>query len=101
MKTERETLLRIESLSEPRHLFIMPPWANPAVIDRLIQGGYLTCLHHQRNQSGEILLLMGLQITEKGERLIHPLADWRQLAWKGSLAGASFTAMSLVILYLG
>jgi hypothetical protein len=44
---------------------------------------------------------MGLELTSKGERMLRPAVDWRQLAWRGSLAGASFACMSVAILYLG
>ena len=101
MKKECDALRRIEALPEPRHLFVLPNWVDPAILDRMIKQGYLTCVHHQRDDKGAIHLVMGLQLTAKGDRLIHPRIDWQQLAWKGSLAGASFAVMSLVILYLG
>jgi hypothetical protein len=101
MKKEADMLRRIEALPEPRHLFILPDWVDHDVLHRLIEQGYLTCLHHQRDDKGAIHLVMCLQLTAKGERLIHPLIDWRQLAFKGSLAGASFAVMSLLILYWG
>jgi len=101
MKTERETLRIIEALPHPRHLFIIPDWADPVVLDRLIDQGYLTCAHHQRDDSGVILVAMGLQLTEKGNRLIHPEKRWKEIVWKGSLAGASFALISVLILYLG
>lgn len=101
MKNDRETLLRIEALSEPRHLFVLPFWVNPTILDQLIRDQYLTCLHCQRDDKGVIHLAMGLQLTDKGNRLLHPRLDWRGLALKSSLAGASFAAMSLLILYLG
>lgn len=101
MTKERETLLRIETLPEPRHLFILPKWADAATVDSLIHDGYLECQYEQRAETGELLVAMGLHITPKGQRLIHPEANLRQLFVKGSLAGASFVAMSLLILYLG
>lgn len=99
MNKERATLRRIEELNAPRHLFILPSWAEPAVIDRLIQGGCLTFSHLQRSQ-GVINLIMGLELTSKGSRLIRPTFDWRNLMLRGSLAGASLTAISVAILYL-
>ena len=101
MKKELETLRRIEALPEPRHLFILPDWADSATLDRLIQEGCLTCLHHQRDAKGAIYLAMGMELTPKGERLIQPRISWRQLALRGSLAGASFMVMSVLILYWG
>ena len=101
MKKESETLRQIEALREPRHLFVLPAWIDPVVLDRLIQEGCLTCRHRQRDAKGVINLVMDLQLTARGDRLIRPQADWRQIALKGSLAGASFMAMSLLILYLG
>ncbi|HEV3271912.1 MAG TPA: hypothetical protein VGZ93_07000 [Candidatus Methylacidiphilales bacterium] len=101
MKKERDTLRRIEALPEPRHLFILPDWIDSATLDRLIQQGYLTCQHHQRDANGAIHLAMGLQVTPKGGRLIQPQINWRQLALRGSLAGASFVVMSVLILYWG
>jgi hypothetical protein len=101
MQKLRDTLSRLEAMAEPRHLFILPDWADPGIMDRLIQEGYLTCLHCQRDDKGAIHLMMGLQLTAKGARLIHPRIDWQQLALKGSMAGASFAVMSVLILYWG
>jgi len=101
MNKDCDTLRRIEALPEPRHLFILPDWIDPAILNRLIVEGYLTCQHHQRDEKGSLHLVMGLQLTTKGDRLLRPRIDWQGLAWKGSLAGASFAVMSLVILYLG
>ncbi len=101
MTKERDTLSRIEALREPRHLFILPDWADPVTLDRLLQEGYLTCHHHQRDDRGDLAVAMDLQLTPKGTRLLHPPIDWSELAVRGSLAGASLTVMSLVILYLG
>jgi hypothetical protein len=101
MKKELDTLRQIEALPEPRHLFILPDWVDSATLDRLIQEGYLICLHHQRDAEGAIHLAMGLQLTAKGERLIQPRINWRQLALRGSMAGASFAVMSVLILYWG
>jgi hypothetical protein len=101
MKKELETLRIIEALPKPRHLFILPGWAEPAILDHLIHDGYLACQYHQRDENGLLHLVMDLQLTPKGEQLLHPPLGWSQLALKGSLAGASFMAMSLLILYLG
>jgi hypothetical protein len=67
----------------------------------LIDQGYLTCTHRQRDDKGVILVAMGLQLTAKGDRLIRPQSEWQQIAWKGSLAGASFAVLSVLILYWG
>ena len=91
----------IEALPQPRHLFIIPGWADPAILDQLLDQGYLTCAHQQRDDKGVILVAMGLQLTAKGNRLIRPQNEWKQIAWKGSLAGASFAVLSLLILYWG
>jgi hypothetical protein len=101
MNKESETLRRIEALPDPRHLFILPDWAEPTVVDRLIQEGYLDCLHQQRDEKGVLLLAMGLQVTTKGKRLIHPKPSAPRLIVTGTLAGASLVTMSLLILYLG
>ena len=101
MKKELEVLRRIEALPEPRHLFILPDWVDSATLDRLIQGGCLTCFHQQRDEKGDLHLVMGLQLTAKGERLAHPRVDWTRLVLRGALAGASLTVMSLAILYWG
>ena len=100
MNNERETLRQIAELDEPRHLFVLPRWANPDTLDRLLQEGYLTFSHLQRTK-GAISLVMGLELTTKGERKIEERLDWPHLVLKGSLAGASFTAMSVALLYLG
>jgi hypothetical protein len=97
-EAEIEALRQIKNLPEPRHLFVVP---DPLALDQLIQEGCLTCEHEQRNDEGLIQVAMGLQLTPKGESLLRLGADWQQLAWRGSLAGASFAAMSVVILYIG
>jgi hypothetical protein len=101
MKDESEILRRIDALPAPRHLFILPAWADPFVIDRLLKSGFLTCDHVQRDDRGVIQLAMRLTLTEKGRELAYPRQSWSTLALKGSLAGAGLTAMSLIILYLG
>jgi len=101
MNKERDTLRRIEALPEPRHLFVLPDWIDPALLNRLIDEGYLTCLHYQRDDQRALHLVMGLQLTAKGDRLLRPRVDWQQLALKGSLAGVSFAVMSVFILYWG
>jgi hypothetical protein len=101
MKNERETLRIIEALPEPRHLFLLPGWLDPVILERLIDEGYLTCQHDQRDAEGVLLSVMGLQLTAKGARLIHSKTNWKRLAMTGSLAGASFAAISLLILYWG
>jgi hypothetical protein len=101
MNTDRNMLTRIDSMPAPRHLFVLPAWLNSAGLDRLLEKAYVNCDHLQRDGKGAIQVAMGLELTIKGKRLIHPEIDWRNLAVKGSLAGASFTVMSLLILYLG
>jgi len=101
MKKERDLLARIEALPEPRHLFVLPSWADSDVLDWLIAENYLTSVHLQRDNMGGVLVAMGLKLTEKGYRLIQPTSEWTQMAWKGSLAGASFTGLTVLILYLG
>lgn len=101
MKNESEMLLRIEALPEPRHLFILPAWADPFVLDQLLKNEYLSCDHIQRNDRGIIQLVMRLELTDRGRELAHPRQSWSTLALKGSLAGVGLTAMSLLILYLG
>jgi hypothetical protein len=101
MKNESEILRRIEALPQPRHLFILPPWADPFTLDQLIQCGYLSCDHIQRDDRGVIQLVMRLELTPRGHDFAYPRPSWPNLALKGSLAGAGLTAMSLVILYLG
>jgi hypothetical protein len=100
IQSEREMLNRIEQVPEPRHFFIPPVWVDLGMLTELIDSGYLICTHQQRDGSGRISVVMGMEITPKGKRLVHPRWDW-QLALKGSLAGASFAGMSVVILYLG
>ena len=101
MKSERETLRIIEALPEPRHLFILPGWTDSMTLDRLMEQGYLSCAHLQRDSAGAILVAMDLKLTEKGVGLLRSNLEWKELALKGSLAAASFTVMSLLILYLG
>ena len=101
MKKERELLSRIEALPEPRHLFVLPAWADSGTLDRLITENYLSCVHLQRDNEGAVLVAMGLKLTEKGHRLNQPMPEWSQIVWKGSLAGASFTGLTVLILYLG
>lgn len=103
MNKELETLRQIKELAEPRHLFVLPDWADANEIDDLIREGYLTCEHQQRDDKGTLLLAMRLELTPKGNALLDSKGKggWRQLALKGSLAGASFVVMSVVILYVG
>ena len=100
-KNDRDLLATIDTLPEPRHLFVLPGWLDSATLDRLIERGCVTCSHTQRDESGLIHLAMGLSLTAKGKRLSSPEPEWRRLMLKGSLAGASFAVMSVVILYLG
>ncbi|MEJ0001246.1 MAG: hypothetical protein WDO13_20070 [Verrucomicrobiota bacterium] len=80
---------------------MLPDWARPGTLDSLIEDGYLTCAHHQRDRNGSLQVAMNLEITPKGERLLRTSSiNWPQLALKGSLAGASLTLMSLLVLYL-
>lgn len=101
MKNEIEILRQIEALPEPRHLFILPPWADPFALDRLLKSGHLTCDHIQRDDRGIIQLVMRLKLTRQGRDLAYPRLSWPDLALKGSLAGVGLTAMSLLILYMG
>jgi hypothetical protein len=103
MNPDRDLLSRIQALPAPRHLFVLPDWADPVGLDRLLDQGYLASVHQQRDEKGKIQVVMGLELTPKGGRLIQnaPAAGWKRLALKGSLAGAGFAAMSVVILYLG
>jgi len=101
MNNKRETLRRIEAMLEPRHMFILPAWVDPVVLDQLLQEGYLTCIHQQRDEKGALQVIMGLELTHKGERLANPRFDLPKLALRGSLAGASFVTVSMVILYFG
>ncbi len=101
MQPDRHTLSRIDNLQTPRHLFVLPSWVQSAELDRLLEQDCLTCEHLQRDRKGDVLVAMGIELTGKGKRLIQPADNWQNLALKGSLAGASLTAMSLLILYLG
>ncbi len=67
----------------------------------MMEQGRVTCDHLQRDSKGDIQVVMGLELTKKGKRLVEAGINWKNLALKGSLAGASFTAMSFLILYLG
>jgi hypothetical protein len=98
---DRDTLIRINKVPEPRHFFVLPAWLDSGALDRLIELEYVTSAHCQRNQSGLIQVAMGLQLTAKGRRMIKPEVHWQRLALKGSLAGASLAVMSLAILYWG
>jgi hypothetical protein len=98
---DRDNLIRISEMPEPRHLFVLPAWLDSVSLDRLLELEYLTYAHCQRDPSGLIQVMMNLQITAKGRRMIAPAENWRHLALKGSLAGASLTLMSVLILYLG
>jgi hypothetical protein len=101
VNADTDMLLRIDGMPAPRHLFVLPPWLESSTLERLIGDGYLTCSHFQRNGKGAIQVAMDLQLTAKGKQLIRPESNWRNLMFKGSLAGASFAAMSVLILYLG
>ena len=98
---DREVLARIAEIPEPRHLFVLPAWLDSNTLERLIELEFLTATHCQRNQNGSIQVAMGLELTPKGKRMSKPEVRWQRLALHGSLAGASFTAMSVLILYLG
>jgi hypothetical protein len=101
MTKPTDVLKRIEGLPSPRHVFVLPSWATPGALDRLVDEGYVTCGHHQRDKNGAIHVAMNLNLTSKAERLLRPPASqWPQLALKGSLAGAGLTLMSLLVLYL-
>ena len=100
MKKERDTLRRIAELAEPRNLPTLPDWTDATTLDRLIHEGYITFTQLQCSK-GAVERVMGLQLTPKGRHLLHSRLDWPQLAIKGSLAGASLTTISVVILYLG
>lgn len=100
MNMDRTTLRQIDKLQQPRNLFVLPEWAKPEILDRLIQGGYVTFSHLQRSK-GVISLVTGLQLTSKGQRKTQSSFDWARLAIRGSLAGVSFTAMSAVLFYVG
>ena len=100
-KNDLELLRRIKALPEPRHLFVLPAWIDAAGLDRLIREGDLTCHHDQRDDKGAIQVVMGLELAPKGEAALAERSGWRQVAVRGSLAGASFVLMSVVILYIG
>ena len=101
MDKDRDILRRIEALPQPRHLFVLPEWVEPSALDRLTNGGYVHCQYQQRDEKGEVLMAMNVKLTPKADRLLRPQAHWSQLAFTGSLAGASFAAISVLILYLG
>ena len=101
MNSDRIALGRIDSMSTPRHLFVIPGWIEPTALDRLMDDGYLTSEHLQRDATGTVTVAMDLQVTTRGKRLLYSERTWKKLALKGSLAGAGFTAMSVAILYLG
>ena len=73
-------------MSEPRHFFVVPPWADAASVGNLMDHGYLTCVHCQRNESGAIKVAMGLQLTAKAQRLL-PSSDRLARAGHEGLAG--------------
>ena len=98
---DQDVLARINALPEPRHLFVLPTWLDADTLDRLIELEYLTCTHCQRSHTGTIQVAMGLELTLRGKRMSKPEVKWQRLALQGSLAGASFTAISVLILYLG
>jgi hypothetical protein len=101
MDKERDILQRIEALPQPRHLFVLPKWADPGTLDRLSGDGYIHSNYQQRDEQGQLVLAMNLQLTPKGNRLLKPASNWPRLAFTGSLAGVSFAGISLIILYLG
>ena len=101
MDTDRDILQRIEALPRPRHLFVLPEWVNPTTLDRLTNNGYIHCQYQQRDEKGQLVMAMNLQLTPKANNLLKPKPRWPRLAFTGSLAGASFAGISLLILYLG
>ena len=101
MPTPVDVLKRIEGLPAPRHLFVLPSWAEPGSLDRLLDDGYLMCAHTQRDKNGAIQVAMNLRLTPKAERLVHPSPPrWPEKAVRTSLALASMLGISLVVLYL-
>ncbi len=67
-------------MSTPRHLFVIPGWIKPAALDRLMDDGYLTSEHIQRDAAGAITVAMDLQVTTKGKRLLYSEMTWKKLA---------------------
>ena len=101
MKKEIATLRQIEGLIGPKHLFILPEWADPLMLDHLLKHGYLRCLHTQRDEKDVIYLIMGMELTEAGRKLICPPLGRLQMATRALMAVIGFTGMNLIVLYWG
>lgn len=101
MKKEIETLRRIEGMIGPKHLFILPEWADPVILDRLLKLGYLNCLHHQRDADGLIHLIMGMELTESGRKLVHPPLSRPALVARAAMAMVGFTVLNVAVLFWG
>jgi hypothetical protein len=63
-------LQRVEKLLRPRHLFLLPDWANAELLERLLALGYLTCTHFERDAQEHIRLIMGLELTPAGQHYL-------------------------------
>ncbi len=101
MNKEITTLRQIEELLGPKHLFILPEWADPLMLDHLLKHGYLRCLHTQRDEQGLIYLIMGMELTEAGRHLIRPAFGWLQMVARALMAFIGVAGMNLIILYWG
>ena len=95
-------LKQVESLPAPRHLFVFPRWADPADFDRLLDEGYLTCRHSQRDKEGRLQVVMNLHLTPKAVTLLHPEPlSWSERALKASAAGVTMIGICFLVRYLG
>lgn len=101
MKKEIATLRQIEGLIGPKHLFILPEWADPLMLDHLLKHGYLRCLHTQRDEKGLIYLIMGMELTESGRKLIRPTLSPLQIAARAFMAVLGVAGMNMIVLYWG
>jgi hypothetical protein len=72
MNREIEILKRIHDLPVPRDLNPLPEWADPYVIETLINRGYLTCFDSVRDEQGVFCMIVRAELTESGRRLLMP-----------------------------
>lgn len=71
MKKEIEILQKIEKLPNPKHLNPLPNWADPWIIQRLLNEGHLRASDTALDAQGAISAAIFLEISDSGYKILN------------------------------
>lgn len=83
----KKALRLIGEMEEPRSINPLPEWLSPGLAEQLINDEFIVVLDPIRGESGELIILNGVELTTKGMDAAYPKTNWQMVS--AIISGAS------------